>query len=63
MSKKKISLIDMYGISNLLKQLMDKDLISCGECNEILYRIAEENGYSEFDISLFIDYIHSRKSK
>lgn len=60
MSDKKLRKIDLYGICNLLKQLLDKNMISRDECDTIFHRIAEENDYSETDISLFKGYIHGK---
>ena len=60
MEKKKLSTIDLYGVKNLLRQLLEKNILSVDECNAILRHILLDNGYSEFDILLFESFSYRK---
>lgn len=59
-SNKKFSKVDLYGVSNLMQQLLEEHLISLDECDAILRRMAAENGFSEIDVSLLISHMHEK---
>lgn len=54
--KEKLSKVDLVGVGNLLEHLIAKELISCVERDSILRRIARDNDFSEFDISVLAGY-------
>lgn len=58
--KKKLQLVDLAGIGNLLEHLVAEDAISCDERDRIIQRIAEDNGFAEHALSTLVGYGRSK---
>lgn len=58
---KKISLIDLAGIGNLLEYLVAVDNITCEEGDRIILRIAKENNIAEYTLSTLAGYGKSKR--
>lgn len=50
---RKISMIDLAGIGNLLEYLVAADNITCEERDRIILRIAKENDIAEYNYTLY----------
>ena len=58
---KKISMIDLAGIGNLLEHLVAVDNITCEERDQIILRIAKENDIAEHTLSALAGYGKSKR--
>ena len=45
--ERKLHLVDLVGMGNLLEALVAEDVISCEERDRIILRIAEKHGFFE----------------
>ncbi len=45
-------LVDLIGIGNLLESLVTEDVITCEERDQIMAKIAKENGIADVNINL-----------
>lgn len=59
--KKKLQLVDLAGIGNLLEYLAAKDAISCEERDRIIQRIAKDDGFDEFLLPILTGLGHDEK--
>lgn len=57
---RKISMIDLVGIGNLLEHLVAVDNITCEERDRIILRIAKENDIAEYTLSALAGYGKSK---
>lgn len=57
---RKISMIDLAGIGNLLEYLVAADNITCEERDRIILRIAKENDIAEYTLSALAGYGKSK---
>ena len=57
---KKISMIDLAGIGNLLEYLVAVDNITCEERDRIILRIAKENNIAKYTLSALAGYGKSK---
>lgn len=58
--KKKLPLVDMVGIGNLLEHLVAQDSITCDERDKIIQRIAKDNGLADHVILGLVGYRRSK---
>lgn len=49
MGNKKFNIASMLGISNLLKQLLEQDLLTHDEADGVMRKLVRDNGFSETD--------------
>lgn len=54
--KKKLQLVDLAGIGNLLEHLIAEDAISCDERDRIIQRIAKDNDLAEHTLPILAGY-------
>ena len=45
MKDKKLNIADLYSVSNLLKQLLEQNILTHDEANLVMSRIVKENGF------------------
>ena len=57
---RKISMIDLAGIGNLLEYLVAADKMTCEERDRIILRIAKENDIAEYTLSALAGYGKSK---
>ena len=54
--KKKLQLVDLAGIGNLLEHLVAEDAISCDERDRIIQKIARDNDLAEHTLPILAGY-------
>lgn len=58
--KKLLQAVDLVGIGNLLEDLIVKDIITCEERDRIIQRIAADNGFPDYKLSILAGYRRSK---
>lgn len=58
MENKKFNIASLLGVSNLLKQLLEQDLLTHDEADAVMRKLVRDSGFSETDLSLLINRIH-----
>lgn len=58
--KKKLQLVDLAGIGNLLEHLVAEDAISCDERDRIIQKIARDNDLAEHTLPILAGYGRSK---
>ena len=62
--ERKLHLVDLVGMGNLLEALVAEDVISCEERDRIILRIAEKHGFTGYSLSTLGKHLlHGAKSK
>ena len=49
--ERKLQLMDLVGMGNLLEALVAEDVITCEERDRIILRIAEKHGFTGYSLS------------
>lgn len=58
--ERKLHLVDLVGMGNLLEALVAEDVISCEERDRIILRIAEKHGFTGYSLSTLAGYGRSK---
>lgn len=58
--ERKLHLVDLVGMGNLLEALVAEDVISCEERDRIILRIAEKHGFTGYSLSTLAGYSRSK---
>ena len=54
--EKKLQLVDLVGMGNLLEALVAENAITCEERDRIILRIAEKHGFTGYSLSTLAGY-------
>ena len=54
--EKKLQLVDLVGMGNLLEALVAENVITCEERDRIILRIAEKHGFTGYSLSTLAGY-------
>lgn len=58
--ERKLYLVDLVGMGNLLEALVAEDVIACEERDRIILRIAEKHGFTGYSLSTLAGYGRSK---
>lgn len=58
--ERKLQLVDLIGMGNLLEALVAEDVITCEERDRIILRIAEKHGFTGYSLSTLAGYGRSK---
>lgn len=58
--EKKLQLVDLVGMGNLLEALVAENVITCEERDRIILRIAEKHGFTGYSLSTLAGYGRSK---
>ena len=58
--RKQLQAVDLVGIGNLLEDLIVKDIITCEERDRIIQRIALDNEFPDYTLSILSGYRRSK---
>lgn len=58
--ERKLYLVDLVGMGNLLEALVAEDVITCEERDRIILRIAEKHGFTGYSLSTLAGYGRSK---
>lgn len=58
--EKKVQLMDLAGIGNLLEHLVAEDVISCDERDRIIQKIVRDDNLAEHTLSVLAGYGRSK---
>lgn len=59
--ERKLQLVDLVGIGNLLEAVVAEDVITCEERDRIILRIAEKHGFTGYSLSTLAGYGRSKR--
>ena len=58
METKKLNIASLLGVSILLKQMLEQDLLTHEEADAVMRKIVIDNGFSEIDVLTLFCRIH-----
>ena len=58
MENKKLNIASLLGVSILLKQILEQDLLTHEEADAVMRKIVIDNGFSEIEVFTLINRIH-----
>ena len=58
MENEKLNMASLLGVSILLKQLLEPDLLTHDEADAVMRKLVKDNGFSETYASLLVKHIH-----
>lgn len=61
MENEELNMASLLGVSILLKQLLEQDLLTHNEAEAVMRKMVKDNGFSETYASLLINHIHGEK--
>ena len=59
MENKKLNIASLLGVSILLKQMLEQDLLTHEEADAVMRKIMIDNGFSEIEVLTLINRIRS----
>ena len=59
MENKKLNIASLLGVSILLKQMLEQDLLTHEEADAVMRKIVIDNGFSEIEVLTLINRIRS----
>ncbi len=59
--ERKLHLVNLIGMGNLLEAVVAEDVITCEERNRIILRIAEKHGFTGYSLSTLAGYGRSKR--
>lgn len=59
--ERKLQLVDLVGMGNLLEAVVAEDVITCEERDRIILRIAEKHGFTGYSLSTLAGYGRSKR--
>lgn len=61
MEKEKLNMASLLGVSILLKQLLEQDLLTHDEAEAVMRKLVKDNGFSDTYASVLTNHIHGKK--
>ena len=58
LENKKLNIASLLGVSILLKQMLEQDLLTHEEADAVMRKIVIDNGFSEIEVLTLINRIH-----